>query len=124
MIVGVTAVGEFGSVFAASLFGFELTPFNGFLTAIVLLLIALLFNFSGTRVMALIAQIGLVAELTGVVALGLFLLLFKRENSPAVLFDSMGATGGYSSYVGTFFGAALTGLFLFYGFEACGNVAE
>lgn len=74
--------------------------------------------------MAIIAQIGLTAELVGVVALGLFLLLFKRENKVSVLFDSLGATGGHSSYLWTFLGAALTGLFLFYGFEACGNVAE
>ena len=35
----------------------------------------------------------------------------------------MGA-GGDTAYIVTFFGAALSGLFLFYGFEACGNVAE
>jgi amino acid transporter len=40
-----------------------------------------------------------------------------------VFFDSMGA-GGTTPYVVTFLGAALSGLFLFYGFEACGNVAE
>jgi amino acid transporter len=35
----------------------------------------------------------------------------------------MGA-GGDEVYIVTFFGSALSGLFLFYGFEACGNVAE
>jgi amino acid transporter len=55
--------------------------------------------------------------------LGLYLLLFKRANSFSVFFDSMGA-GGSTPYVITFLGAALSGLFLFYGFEACGDVAE
>ena len=35
----------------------------------------------------------------------------------------MGA-GGDAAYFGTFLAAALSGLFLFYGFEACGDVAE
>lgn len=123
MIVTVTAVAQFGGSFAAALFGFENTPLNGFFTAVALLLIALVLNFSGTKVMARIAQIGLIAELTGVVALGLFLMLFHRKNSFAVLFDPMGASSG-QPYLWAFVAAALTGLFLFYGFEACGNVAE
>ena len=69
------------------------------------------------------AQIGLAAELVGVIALGLYLLIFKRANSFSVFFDAMGA-GGDKSYAITFLGAALSGLFLFYGFEACGDVAE
>ena len=73
--------------------------------------------------LARIAKIGLAAELIGVIALGLYLLLFKRANSFSVFFDSMGA-GGDTPYFITFLGAALSGLFLFYGFEACGDVAE
>ena len=70
-----------------------------------------------------IARIGLVAELVGVVALGLYLLLFQREQPFSIFFDSLG-TGAGSGYLGTFLAAALSGLFLFYGFEACGDVAE
>lgn len=124
MIVTVTSVAEFSGSFASSLFGFENTARNGFFTAVGLLLLALALNFSGTRIMALIAQIGLVAELTGVVALGLFLMIFRRKNSISVLFDPMGAGGGDRPYLYAFLAASLTGLFLFYGFEACGNVAE
>ena len=93
------------------------------LTAVALLVLALLINFSGTHMLARVARIGLAAELIGVIALGLFLLLFKRANSFSVFFDSMGA-GGTTPYAITFLGAALSGLFLFYGFEACGDVAE
>ena len=93
------------------------------LTAVGLLVLALLINFSGTHMLARVARIGLAAELIGVIALGLFLLIFKRANSFSVFFDSMGA-GGTTPYVITFLGAALSGLFLFYGFEACGDVAE
>ena len=123
VIVTVTAVAEFGGGFVAALFGVELTPIVELLTAVTLLVVALLINFSGTQMLARIAKIGLVAELVGVVALGVFLLLFKRANSFSVFFDSLGA-GGDQSYFLTFLGAALAGLFLFYGFEACGDVAE
>src|SRR4051794_21500761 len=123
VIVTVTAVAEYGGGFVAALLGIEATKGVGLATAVGLLLLALAFNFSGTRMLARVASIGLIAELVGVVALGIYLLTFHRENSFSVFFDSMGA-GGSDSYLVTFFGSALTGLFLFYGFEACGNVAE
>ncbi|WP_029117374.1 APC family permease [Mycobacterium sp. URHB0044] len=123
VIVTVTAVAEFGGSFVASLFGMTFSKEVGLATAVALLLLALAFNFTGTRTLARVAQIGLGAELIGVIALGLYLLIFKRVNSFSVFFDSMGA-GGSQSYFLTFLGAALSGLFLFYGFEACGDVAE
>ncbi len=123
VIVTVTAVAEFGGGFVASLFGIEHTPIVQLVTAVGLLLLALAVNFSGTHMLARVAKIGLAAELVGVVALGLYLLTFKRVNSFSVFFDSMGA-GGDTVYIITFLGSALSGLFLFYGFEACGDVAE
>jgi amino acid transporter len=123
IIVTVTAVAEFGGGFVAALFDIEATPEVGLITAVGLLLVALAFNFSGTHVLARVAKIGLAAELVGVVALGLYLLLFQRAQPFSVFFDSLGA-GGDQAYLITFLGAALSGLFLFYGFEACGSVAE
>ena len=69
------------------------------------------------------AKIGLGAELAGVIALGLYLLIFDRKQPFSVFFDALGA-GGDQAYLITFLGASLSGLFLFYGFEACGSVAE
>ncbi|WP_170980977.1 APC family permease [Mycolicibacterium sp. CR10] len=123
VIVTVTAVAEFGGGFVAALFGIEHTKEVELVTAVALLVLALAVNFTGTRNLARVARIGLVAELVGVIALGLFLLIFKRQQPFSVFFDSMGV-GGTTPYLVTFLGAALSGLFLFYGFEACGNVAE
>ena len=123
IIVTVTAVAEFGGGFAAALFGVEATPGVVLLTALALLVIAFVINYSGTRTLARIARIGLAAELIGVVALGLYLVLFRREQPWSVFFDSFGAGAG-ASYTATFLAASLSGLFLFYGFEACGDVAE
>jgi amino acid transporter len=123
MIVTITAVAEYGSGFLASLFGLPSTPLSTLVLTVALLLVALLLNFSGTRTMARVAQIGLAAELVGVIGVGLYLLLFQRKQPFSVFFDTMGVQGD-GSYVTAFFGAALAGLFLFYGFEACGDVAE
>ncbi|RFU22155.1 amino acid permease [Geodermatophilus marinus] len=123
IIVTVTAVAEFGGGFVAALFGVTATPAVVLLTAVGLLVIAFVVNYSGTRMLARIAKIGLAAELVGVIALGLFLLLFRREQPFTVFFGTLGAGGG-DAYLGVFLAAALSGLFLFYGFEACGDVAE
>ncbi|RBY89215.1 amino acid permease [Blastococcus sp. TBT05-19] len=123
VIVTITAVAEFGGGFVAALFDMKATPGVVLGTAVALLVIAFAVNYSGTRTLARIAQLGLAAELVGVIALGLFLLLFRREQPFSVFFDSMGAGGG-EGYLGVFLAASLSGLFLFYGFEACGDVAE
>ena len=123
MIVTITSVAQFGSGFVASTFNVELTEVTTFWFATAMLLIALLLNFSGTKMLARIARIGLAAELIGVIAVGFYLLVFKREQPFSVFFDSMGVEGD-GSYGVAFMGAALAGLFLFYGFEACGDVAE
>ena len=123
MIVTVTAVAEYGSGFASALFGFTADSNSGFLVTLSLLLIALLINFSGTKWLGRVARIGLGAELLGVIGVGLYLLIFERKNDFSVFFNSMGVEGT-GSYTTAFFGAALAGLFLFYGFEACGDVAE
>lgn len=123
MIVTITSVAEFGAGFVTSLLGIELTPESTLIIALGLLLLALAINFSGTKWLARIARIGLFAELIGVIGLGLYLLLFQRKHSFGVFFDSMG-TEGDGSYLPVFFASALAGLFLFYGFEACGDVAE
>ncbi len=123
LIVTITSVAEYGSGFLGSLFGIEMSAGWGLALTAVLLLIALGINLSGTRNLARVARIGLAAELVGVIALGLYLLIFQRKQEFSIFFDSMG-TEGDGSYFNTFLGAALVGLFLFYGFEACGDVAE
>lgn len=123
MIVTITAVSEYGSGFLASLLGIEITPMSTLLLTLGLLVLALVFNFSGTKTLARVAQIGLAAELVGVIGVGLYLLIFQRKQEFSVFFDTMGVEGD-GSYAAAFLGAALAGLFLFYGFEACGDVAE
>jgi amino acid transporter len=123
VIVTVTSVAEYGTGFLASLFDLVPTKELTLILAVAFLLVALVVNLSGTKALARVAKIGLAAELIGVVGVGLFLMIFERKNEFSVLFDTFGAQGD-GSYFPVFVGAALTGLFLFYGFEACGEVAE
>ncbi|MET0974378.1 MAG: amino acid permease [Leifsonia sp.] len=123
MIVTITAVAEFGSGFAASLFGIEPSSTATLLITLAFLVVALVINFTGTKSLARVARIGLAAELIGVIGVGLYLLIFQRHQEFSVFFDTMGVEGD-GSYTAAFLGAALAGLFLFYGFEACGDVAE
>ncbi len=128
--IGITSTALFGADFVASLFvgtaaepAVSATPLQRLLIATALLVVCFLFNSFGTRTLALLSKIGLAAELIGIVLVGLYLLVFERKNSPAIFFDAMG-TAGPEGYLGAFIGASLVGLFLYYGFEACGEVAE
>jgi amino acid transporter len=129
VIIGITTTALFSADFVAALFfgsaadpSAVTTPSEKLLIALVVTIIGLILNSTGSRTLARIANIGLAAELVGVIGVGLFLLAFKRHNPVSVFFDSFGTgTGGY---FGAFLSASLVGLLLFYGFEACGEVAE
>ncbi|GAB3118890.1 APC family permease [Glaciibacter psychrotolerans] len=123
MIVTITAVAEFGSGFLASLLDIPITKGATLGLSALFLIVALAFNFSGTRTLGRVARIGLAAELIGVIAVGLYLLIFQRHQGFDVFVNTLGVQGD-GSYFFAFLGAALAGLFLFYGFEACGDVAE
>jgi amino acid transporter len=123
LIATVASVSTGAAPFIGSLFGFETSRFTIFLLATGLMVFALLINLSGTRTLGRVAMAGFVAELIGALFVGLWLLLFERHHDFGVLFDSLG-TEGNGSYLGAFLASALLGLYLFYGFEACGDVAE
>lgn len=109
--------------FVGALFGFQPTRFTTALIATGLMTVALLVNLSGTKTLGRVAMAGFVAELIGALFVGIWLLTSERHHGLGVLFDSLG-TQGHGSYLGAFLAASLLGLYLFYGFEACGDVAE
>ena len=130
LTVGITTTALFSSGFVASLlFGtveapsVEATPIQTLVITLCVLAVGLLCNLTGSKTLARISQVGLAGELIGIIIVGLYLILFQRKNSFSVFFDGMGAGGG-GSYLTAFLGASLVGLYLYYGFEACGEVAE
>jgi amino acid transporter len=127
VIVGCTTTAMFSADFVLALFhsdsNISSTPAQKAIIATVVILICLVLNSTGSKTLATIAKIGLAAELAGIIVVGVYLLIFSRKNSFSVLFDTMG-TGGDGSYLSAFMTAAIIGLVLYYGFEACGEVAE
>ena len=73
------------------------------------------------RRLAILARIGVIVEVAGTAGLAVLLLLTDRHQDPGVIFQTSGAGAG--DYTGAFLAAILAGVWVFYGFEACGDIA-
>ena len=109
--------------FMAQILGFKASVDSTILCAIIILALSTIINFLGTKVLSAAAIIGFTAEIIGALVVGFWLLLTHRQHGLGVLFDSFGAAGSHS-YLFAFTAAGLIGTFLYFGFEACGDVAE
>jgi amino acid transporter len=110
--------------FLAQLLGFTPGTSSTITCALILLALALAINLMGTKWLATAAIIGFTAELLGAIAVGTWLLLTERHHNLSVLFDTEGVVGHSGGYLSAFLAAALIGIYQYYGFEACGDVAE
>ncbi|AMV36639.1 amino acid permease [Planctomyces sp. SH-PL62] len=97
---------------------------NAVLLGCTLIALTTIINAVGVRLMALINNVGVLAELAGVV----FLIVLLGANAcrgPAILLDTQGrgdgATGGYFS---AFLAAAVMASYVLYGFDTAGTLAE
>ena len=110
--------------FLAQLLGFTPGTSSTITCALILLALALAINLMGTKWLATAAIIGFTAELLGAIAVGTWLLLTERHHNLSVIFDTEGVVGHSGGYLSAFLAAALIGIYQYYGFEACGDVAE
>jgi urea carboxylase system permease len=97
---------------------------NAVLLGCVLIALTTIVNSIGVRLLAVINNIGVIAELLGVALLAALLALHVRRG-PMVLF----ATGGRGAdsplgYLGPFLAAALMASYVMYGFDTAGSLAE
>ncbi|MEI8298884.1 MAG: APC family permease [Pseudomonadota bacterium] len=124
LFVTLAAIATGAAPFIAQLFGSEGTPAQ--LTSIAIGLIALttLLNLSGTRLLARFAMFGFICELVGAIAVGSYLLAFARHQPWSALIDVSHLHAANASYWPAFLASALGAMFCYYGFEACGDVAE
>ncbi len=88
-----------------------------------LIAITTLLNLSGTRLLARVAMFGFICELVGAIVVGGYLLLFARHQPLKVLVDTT-LVQANGSYWPAFLASSLAAMFCYYGFEACGDVAE
>jgi len=110
--------------FLAQLFKVESTPLATTAIAIVLIVATTLLNLSGTRLLARVAMFGFVCELVGAIVVGGYLFAFDRHQPLTVLFDGSFVTPPGGHYWPAFLASSLAAMFCYYGFEACGDVAE
>ena len=123
LLTSVAAVSVGAGPFLGGLLGLEASQATTTIIAVVLIALATVLNLLGTKMLARIAMFGFICELVGAIAVGAWLLLFRRVHDLGVFFDPFGVDKG-GSYLPAFLAAALVGLFTCYGFEACGDVAE
>lgn len=123
ILVTIASVAYGAGPFLAQFLGYELSVDTTIIFALVILVLATIINFMGTKVLAAAAVIGFVAEILGALAVGGWLLITHRYHGLDVLFNTFGAEGS-QSYFYAFAAAGLIGIFQYYGFEACGDVAE
>jgi len=91
--------------------------------ALGLLALCTVLNLTGTKWLARMVTFGFVAELTGALVVSTYLLLFHRMQPLSVLTDTFNIKIA-GSYWPAFLAAGMAGIFQFYGFEACGDLAE
>lgn len=122
LLITVASVAFSANPYAAQLFGYANTSTSTIISAIVIICIGAVVNLAGIRRLAFVANLGFAAEIIGTVVFGAWFLIHDRHQSLGVLFHSFGAGSG--NYTGAFLAAALFSVWIFYGFEACGDVAE
>jgi amino acid transporter len=119
----IAAVAVGGSPFLARLMGWEGTNSTYIWIGVCIILLSTVLNFIGTKFLARLAFFGFLCELLGAVVVGGYLLLFARNQPIAILFDTSGFGSGIH-YFPALLASSVAAMFCYYGFEACGDVAE
>ncbi|MCG6144794.1 amino acid permease [Leptospira bandrabouensis] len=119
----VAAVSVGGAPFLSQLIGIEFGNSGFIWIAILMILISTILNLSGTRLLAQVAFFGFLCELIGAVVVGGYLLFFAKVNSVSILWNTFSFGEGVN-YFPAFLASSVAAMFCYYGFEACGDVAE
>jgi amino acid transporter len=119
----IAAVAVGGAPYVAQLLGINIGQAGEVAIAVIMIAGTTALNVSGTRLLARVAMFGFICELLGAVVVGSYLLVFARHQSVAVLFQSFGL-GSNGHYYPAFLASSVAAMFCYYGFEACGDVAE
>ena len=118
-IAGV-AVG--GAPYVAQLLGINVGQAGEVAIAVAMIVSTTALNVSGTKLLARVAMFGFICELVGAIVVGGYLLVVARHQSFSALFQSFGLGNGH--YFTAFVASSVAAMWCYYGFEACGDVAE
>jgi amino acid transporter len=131
-VVTVTAVAATVPLVLSQVVGFDLEaasplPFLDMwqFTALLALVTTTAINVIGVRLLAFINNIGVAAEIIGMLVFALVLLFFARNQSPAILFDTSYTSGlSEGGYFPVFLVGMFMALFVVYGFDTAGTFGE
>jgi amino acid transporter len=119
----VAAVAVGGAPFLSQLFGIEISSHVSIWIAVAMIVVTTLLNVSGTKLLGQVAKFGFVCELVGAILVGGYLLTVARKHPLSILFDTTGFGSGVH-YLPALLASSVAAMFCYYGFEACGDVAE
>jgi amino acid transporter len=131
-----TGVVVYVTSLAHSWFGTNWNPNNHstiLVITLVLLAIQTTLNITGARVMGRVAQFGVGVELLGTFGIAIILAIHGFHHGLGFLFTTQGATHAATNVYGVGFGgswlaaalvAVLAPVYIFYGFESAGDIAE
>jgi urea carboxylase system permease len=126
-LLTVTAVAFTLPLTLVPLFGWVLDTPTEIRIALATLVVTTALNIAGVRLLALINNIGVVAEILGMFVFALILLIVSHHQSLGVFFDPAGTQhtpGAGAGYVGVFLAAMFMSLFVIYGFDTAGSLGE
>jgi len=131
-VVTVTAVAATVPLVLSTVVGFDLaepSPLPALdmwqFTALATLVTTTAINVIGVKLLAIINNIGVAAEIIGMLFFALILLIFANHQSPAILFDTSYTSGlSDGGYFPVFLVGAFMALFVVYGFDTAGTFGE
>jgi amino acid transporter len=131
-----TGVVSYVTALTHNWFGWDLSPSDhGTILAITVLLLAIqtFLNITGAKVMGRVAQFGVYVEILGTVGIAIILAIHGFNHGLGFLFSTENVQYAASNPLGLDFGgswlaaaliAVLAPVYIFYGFESCGDIAE
>jgi amino acid transporter len=122
LVGSVAGTAASGGSFIAALFGVQATQAFTTWAGLGIGAVAILMNISGTRLLAKATELGVWAGMVGLLLCGVYMLIFARVQPWSVLFETFGTAK--HGFAGAMLAASLIGVWIFYGFEACGDLAE
>jgi amino acid transporter len=131
-VITVAAVAATVPLVLSTIMGFDLasaSPVAGLdmwqFVGLVTLLTTTLINTVGVRLLVTLNNLGVGAEIIGMVVFALILLFFANHQSPAILFDTSYTSGlANGNYPAVFLVGMFMALFVVYGFDTAGTFGE
>ncbi len=97
---------------------------NGLLLGAIMILLTTTINIAGVRLMSQINNVGVAAELVGAAGL-IILYIINIERGPSVWFETNGTGADHTlGYLGALLIGAIMPLYVMYGFDSAGSLAE